>query len=771
MENEAYPSDQPVTYRHLLSPQTLGPSNPLRVIAHCDVDAAYAQFEAKRLDLDRSVPIAVQQWSALIAVNYAARAFGITRHENVFEAKKKCPELVCVHVATLKDGDEEPGYHEKPNMNTDKVSLEPYRRESQKIIKLFNREAPSGEVEKASIDEAFLDLTVPIRTVLLEKYPFLCAVPPDSPLGLDTPLPPAPTLKWKERPWGIVPVQTELGKDASDAETHSEAEADKSWADVALWEGGEMLDRMRETIELELGYTTSAGVAHNKVLAKLCSAFKKPRAQTILRTSAVSQFLRPMNFQKIRNLGGKLGEVIAETYGAATVEDLLKIDLGDMRKTLGEDSGWIYNILRGIDYSEVKAKSLPKSMMASKNLRPYLTNMEHGSSWLRVLSVELIGRLKEARELAGLDGGDGAGGVWPRTLVFSWREAGSASKSKQIPFPYHSPLSASGPILTLSIKLLSEVLRPNLRLTSDRKQVQINNLALGFTQLERLETGQRGIQGFFAMPIQETGSRTGEKRRMSNENEEDRSKRPGSGWFQKAPMGYKAHLGAPPSTSSSLASSSSLSTATDPYLSITTPLDSAAVDKIIRPGPSVLADLSHRSTLSSSSSSYSFPSVPRPSTKPISASASDPGSSCSLSCSFWVCPECKGRISLAREIMIDFDPEDEARESERIKSEHADWHVALKLQAEFEGNLPHQNGTDVGKDEKSIIEREGTGFGRMGPKGLPKVVTASSDPDMSKRKSGEVSKPSRKGSGDHDRSSTGSEIRGKGGLGKWLIKK
>jgi hypothetical protein len=29
--------------RHLLSSQSLGPTNPLRVIAHCDVDAAYAR--------------------------------------------------------------------------------------------------------------------------------------------------------------------------------------------------------------------------------------------------------------------------------------------------------------------------------------------------------------------------------------------------------------------------------------------------------------------------------------------------------------------------------------------------------------------------------------------------------------------------------------------------------------------------------------------------------------------------------------------------------
>lgn len=48
-------------------------------------------------------------------------------------------------------------------------------------------------------------------------------------------------------------------------------------------------------------------------------------AQTILRYSAVPAFLRPMPFQKIRNLGGKLGTAVKETYEANTVGDLLYV--------------------------------------------------------------------------------------------------------------------------------------------------------------------------------------------------------------------------------------------------------------------------------------------------------------------------------------------------------------------------------------------------------------------------------------------------------------
>lgn len=44
--------------------------------------------------------------------------------KQVLEAQKKCPHLTLVHVATLKDGDDEPKYHEKPEMNSYKVSPE-----------------------------------------------------------------------------------------------------------------------------------------------------------------------------------------------------------------------------------------------------------------------------------------------------------------------------------------------------------------------------------------------------------------------------------------------------------------------------------------------------------------------------------------------------------------------------------------------------------------------------------------------------------------------
>ncbi|KAJ1505150.1 DNA-directed DNA polymerase eta rad30 [Coelomomyces lativittatus] len=131
--------------------QLLAECSEIRCICHIDLDCFYCQVEHKRLGIPASVPLAVQQWQGLIAVNYAARAANVKRHESIHEALKKCPELRLVHVATYSDVDVNPDYHPDPSPLTHKVSLEPYRRASADIFKIISRFSP--KYQKASVDE------------------------------------------------------------------------------------------------------------------------------------------------------------------------------------------------------------------------------------------------------------------------------------------------------------------------------------------------------------------------------------------------------------------------------------------------------------------------------------------------------------------------------------------------------------------------------------------------------------------------------------------
>lgn len=50
------------------------------------------------------------------------------------------------HVATYKDGEPEADYWDNPDPRTHKVSLDVYRRESQKILAVFNSIVTRGEI-------------------------------------------------------------------------------------------------------------------------------------------------------------------------------------------------------------------------------------------------------------------------------------------------------------------------------------------------------------------------------------------------------------------------------------------------------------------------------------------------------------------------------------------------------------------------------------------------------------------------------------------------
>lgn len=477
--NQDYDDLRPtITYRHLLS-NNLGVRDPLRVIALCDSDAFYAACERVRLELDPSVPLVVQQWESLIAVSYPAREFGISRMDKIKDAKKKCPNLLAVHVATYKEGEKEPGYWKDVDTRTHKVSLDLYRRESNKIINMFKEALPTAEVEKASIDEAFIDFTRPVKEKLLQRYPHLAKVPANAPNGTDSPLPPPPPLiHWDDLGTVLLPERV----DSAGEQSNVEVDGGPTWHDIALSIAAELMRKIREDIHSKLGYTTSAGIARNKFLAKLCASYKKPNSQTILRNEAIPDYLHPLAFQKIRFLGGKLGDALAKEYDVSTVGDLLTVSLDEIQSKFGENALWVYEFLRGIDRTEVKEKSaLFKSMLASKNLPKPITQPSDGHQWIRVLAAELALRLNDARESMPT--------LWPKTIVLHARKGYETSRSKQATFPYVRNVTVDV-IATAADKLWKE-------LTGDAKTVNITSVQLAFTGLEKAEMGQKSIEGFF----------------------------------------------------------------------------------------------------------------------------------------------------------------------------------------------------------------------------------------------------------------------------------
>jgi DNA polymerase eta len=280
----------------------------------------------------------------LIAINYPSRAFGLSRMITPTEAKKLCPHIILQHVATWREGDEKWAYHDDAakNIATHKVSLDFYRLESRRILACIKETLPANlqKVEKAGIDEVFLDLSAQVHAILLERYPELTGPAPYDDPTEHLLMPPSTALNWKAD--ALVDLDIE--------ETE---EDDPDWDDIAILVGSEIVRTVRSAIREKLKYTCSGGIARNKMLAKLGSAHKKPNQQTVIRNRAVQQFLSGFKFTKIRGLGGKLGDQLSSSFSTELVKDLLLVSVEQLKQKLGgDDTGtWVYEIIRGQDSS------------------------------------------------------------------------------------------------------------------------------------------------------------------------------------------------------------------------------------------------------------------------------------------------------------------------------------------------------------------------------------------------------------------------------------
>ena len=110
-----------------------------RVIFHCDLNSFYASVELLTHPQLRHLPVAVcgdpeSRHGIILAKNEPAKAFGVKTAETIWQAKKKCPDLVLL-----------PAHHKL------------YREYSRKVNAIYREY--TDLVEAFGIDESWLDVT------------------------------------------------------------------------------------------------------------------------------------------------------------------------------------------------------------------------------------------------------------------------------------------------------------------------------------------------------------------------------------------------------------------------------------------------------------------------------------------------------------------------------------------------------------------------------------------------------------------------------------
>ncbi|VAH64080.1 unnamed protein product [Triticum turgidum subsp. durum] len=94
----------------------------------------------------------------------------------------------------------------------------------------------------------------------------------------------------------------DLPSDVGDREENVKAwlcRADANYQDKLLACGAILVAQLRVKVLEETQFTCSAGIAHNKMLAKLVSGMHKPAQQTVVPSSSVQDFLASLPVKKM----------------------------------------------------------------------------------------------------------------------------------------------------------------------------------------------------------------------------------------------------------------------------------------------------------------------------------------------------------------------------------------------------------------------------------------------------------------------------------------
>lgn len=154
---------------------------------------------------------------------------------------------------------------------------------------------------------------------------------------------------------------------------------------------------MRERIFDETGLTSSAGVAENKLLAKIASDMNKPNGQCVVPPGRVAAFMRDLPVRKLWGIGGVSAEKL-EKRGIRACGQLQQLSRVELHGLFGRFGLELYDLCRGIDERPVQPHRLRKSLSTEETFSQNLTTLAECERRLAILHAELLQDLAAARD-------------------------------------------------------------------------------------------------------------------------------------------------------------------------------------------------------------------------------------------------------------------------------------------------------------------------------------------------------------------------------------
>ncbi|HKK17223.1 MAG TPA: DNA polymerase IV [Opitutales bacterium] len=173
---------------------------------------------------------------------------------------------------------------------------------------------------------------------------------------------------------------------------------DEAYLDVTHLKqrGHDIALAIRDDIRRETGLTASAGIAPNKLVAKIASDWNKPDGQLVVPPSKVEAFMRDLPVKKIWGIGPKSAKRL-EADGIKTCADLQVLDRTQLAQRFGSFGLELYKLCRGVDERPVQPDRIRKSLSNERTFSENLTELESCREALKAQFAELMDDLRSKK--------------------------------------------------------------------------------------------------------------------------------------------------------------------------------------------------------------------------------------------------------------------------------------------------------------------------------------------------------------------------------------
>ncbi len=180
-------------------------------------------------------------------------------------------------------------------------------------------------------------------------------------------------------------------------ETIEPLSLDEAYLDIShLHTSGAAVAReIRAQIREETRLTASAGIAPNKLVAKIASDWNKPDGQFEVKPDEVAAFMAALPVGKLWGVGRKMREKLA-ALGVQSCADLQAIDRMELARRFGKWGLELWELSRGIDDRPVRPhrtrKSLSSETTFSENVRTLPALVPHLLALVEGVAEDLAGK-------------------------------------------------------------------------------------------------------------------------------------------------------------------------------------------------------------------------------------------------------------------------------------------------------------------------------------------------------------------------------------------